>query len=138
MSPKRWKRLTPEDIEDGVEPKSLPSETITETLDGSNVIAMPVGGLPSDIRDSEDGEGWKIVDGFNKMKVVLVFVDPDGAPSPDVAQLLSEGAYQIDADPRTVQSVTFEMIVAGDYNIAIIGNSPANKSRIRPGNPRVD
>ena len=51
--------LTPEDIEEGVEPKTLPSETITETLDGSNVIPMSVGGLPSDIRDSEDGEGWK-------------------------------------------------------------------------------
>ena len=124
--------LTPEDIEEGVEPKALPSETITETLDGSNVIAMPVGGLPSDIRDSEDGDGWKIVDGFNKMKVVLVFVDPDGAPSPDVAQLLSEGAYQIDVDPRTVQSVTFEMVVAGDYNIAVIGNSPANKAESDP------
>ena len=123
--------LTPEEIEEGAEPTALPVETISETLDISNVIPMPVGGLPSEVRDSVDG-AWKIVDGFNKMKVVIVFVDPDGAPSPDVSQLLSEGALQIDADPRTVQSVNFEMIVAGDYNIAIIGSSAANKAESDP------
>ena len=123
--------LTPQEIEEGAEPTLLPAETITETLDISNVIPMNVGGLPSDIRDSVDGE-WKIADGFNKMKCVIVFQDPDAQPSPETAALLGEGALQVDVDPRTVQSVTFEMVVAGDYNIAVIGSSLANKAESDP------
>jgi len=126
--------LTPQEIEDGVilpEPKTLPAETQTIDLGISDVIPLTIGGLPATIRDSVDGE-WKIVDGFNKMKVVLVFVDPDGTPSPEIAQLVSEGAVEVEADPRTVQSVNFEMVVAGDYNIAIIGSSAANRAESDP------
>ena len=123
--------LTPEEIEEGAEPKALPAETQKIDIYTDDVIPMTVGGLPSDIRDSVDGE-WKIVDGFNKMKVVLVFADPDAPPSADTAQLVSEGAIEVEVDPRTVQSVTFEMIVAGDYNIAVIGSSTANKAESDP------
>ena len=100
--------LTPEEIEEGVEPKSQPSQTQKIEVFISDVTPIDVGGLPSEIRDSVDGE-WKIVDGFNKMKYDLVFAEHD-------------------IDPRTVQSVVFDMVVAGDYNIAIIGFSDANKA----------
>ena len=126
--------LTPQEIEDGVippEPTPLPAETQTIDVGISDVIAMELGGLPSEIRDSVDGE-WAIVEGFNKMKVVLVFVDPDGAPSPEDQQLISEGAIEVEADPRTVQSVNFEMVVAGDYNIAVSGSSAANRAESDP------
>ena len=72
----------------------------------SDVTPIDVGGLPSDIRTSGD---WAIVDGFNKMKYDLVFAD-----------------HGIEA--RTVQSVVFDMVVAGDYNIAVIGFSDANRA----------
>ena len=74
----------------------------------NDIIPIDVGGLPSEIRDSVDGE-WKIVNGFNKMKYDLVFADHG-------------------IDPRTVQSVVFDIVVAGDYNIAVIGFSDANKA----------
>ncbi|MCZ6679909.1 MAG: hypothetical protein O7E52_21965 [Candidatus Poribacteria bacterium] len=61
-------------------------------------------------RDSDDRR-WKIVEGFDAMQYILDFTDPD-----------------IDIDPRQVKSVDLEMIVAGDYNIAIIGFSSANQS----------
>ena len=66
------------------------------------------------IRDSVDGK-WKIVSGFNKMKYDLNLTD-----------------QSIDIDPRTVKSVVFDMVVAGDYNIAVIGFSEANKSESNP------
>ena len=42
--------------------------------------------------------------------------------------------YDIDIniDPRAVKSVVFEMIVAGDYNIAVIGLSKANQANENP------
>ncbi|CAI8014601.1 hypothetical protein GBAR_LOCUS9108 [Geodia barretti] len=98
--------LTPADIEDGVEPKAQPTQTQKIDIFSSDVTPIDVGGLPSDIRESGD---WAIVDGFNKMKYDLVFADHD-------------------IDPRTVQSVIFDMVVAGDYNIAVIGFSDANKA----------
>ena len=64
------------------------------------------------IRDSVDGE-WKIADGFNKMKYDFVL-------------------EQHDIDPRTVKDVVFDMIVAGDYNIAVIGTSEANLAASDP------
>ena len=98
--------LTPADIEEGVEPKAQPTQTQKIDIFSSDVTPIDVGGLPSDIRESGD---WVIVDGFNKMKYDLVFADHD-------------------IDPRTVQSVIFDMVVAGDYNIAVIGFSDANKA----------
>ena len=100
--------LTPAEIEEGVEPKSQPSQTQKIEVFVNDLTPIDVGGLPSEIRDSVDGE-WKIVDGFNKMKYDLVFADHG-------------------IDPRTVQSVVFDMVVAGDYNIAVIGFSDANKA----------
>ena len=100
--------LTPEEIEEGVEPKSQPAQTQKIDVFVNDVTPIDVGGLPSEIRESVDGE-WVIVEGFNKMKYDLVFADHD-------------------IDPRTVQSVVFDMVVAGDYNIAVIGFSNANKA----------
>ena len=62
------------------------------------------------IKESVDGE-WKIAEGFNRMKYDLVFEDHE-------------------IEPRTVKSVVFDMIVAGDYNIAIIGVSSANQGGV--------
>ena len=98
--------LTPDEIEEGVEPKAQPAQTQKIDIFSSDVTPIDVGGLPSDIRSSGD---WALVDGFNKMKYDLVFEEHD-------------------IDPRTVQSVVFDMIVAGDYNIAVIGFSDANKA----------
>ena len=98
--------LTPDEIEEGVEPKAQPAQTQKIDIFSSDVTPIDVGGLPSDIRTSGD---WAIVDGFNKMKYDLVFEEHD-------------------IDPRTVQSVVFDMVVAGDYNIAVIGFSDANKA----------
>ena len=98
--------LTPDEIEEGVEPKAQPAQTQKIDIFSSDVTPIDVGGLPSDIRESGD---WAIVDGFNKMKYDLVFEEHD-------------------IDPRTVQSVIFDMVVAGDYNIAVIGFSDANKA----------
>ena len=100
--------LTPAEIEEGVAPKSQPSQTQKIEVFVNDITPIDVGGLPSEIRDSVDGE-WKIVNGFNKMKYDLVFADHG-------------------IDPRTVQSVVFDIVVAGDYNIAVIGFSDANKA----------
>ena len=100
--------LTPEEIEEGVEPKSQPAQTQKIDVFINDITPIDVGGLPSEIRDSTDGK-WVMVDGFNKMKYDLVFEE-----------------HQI--EPRTVQSVVFDMVVAGDYNIAVIGFSNANKA----------
>ena len=99
--------LTPEEIEDGVEPKAQPENTEPPIeVFSTDVTPIDVGGLPSDIRTSGD---WAIVDGFNKMRYDLVFADHD-------------------IDPRTVKSVIFDIVAAGDYNIAVIGFSDANKA----------
>ncbi|MFB3040229.1 MAG: hypothetical protein ACE1ZS_00315, partial [Candidatus Poribacteria bacterium] len=96
--------LTPEEIEDGVEAALLPDkdETIKVFIDD----IKPVGN--SQIRDSVDGQ-WKIVDGFDTMVYELVFADHE-------------------IDPRTVKAVEFEMMVAGDYNIVVVGFSEANRA----------
>ena len=98
--------LTPEEIEEGAEPKAQPAQTQKIDIFSTDVTPIDVGGLPSDIRTSGD---WAIVDGFNKMKYDLVFEEHD-------------------IEARTVQSVVFDMVVAGDYNIAVIGFSDANKA----------
>ena len=95
-----------EELAEGVEPSLQPEQQI-EIEVFSDEIA-PVDVTIDRVRDSIDGE-WKIVDGFNKMKYDLVFADHD-------------------IDPRTVKSVIFNMVVAGDYNIAIIGFSSANQA----------
>lgn len=100
--------LTPEEIADGVEAAIQPEQTQKIEVFVNDITPIDVGGLPSEIRDSVDGE-WKIVDGFNKMKYDLIFADHD-------------------IEPRTVKSVVFDIVVAGDYNIAVIGVSEANKA----------
>ena len=107
-------KLPPEDIEEGIEPNQLPKETHIFDINADQIVpAANASGL-STIRDSIDGE-WKIVTGFNIMKYDLNF-----------------NSNNIDIDPRTVKSVVFDMIVAGDYNIAVIGFSEANKSISAP------
>ncbi|MCH8290171.1 hypothetical protein IH992_03580 [Candidatus Poribacteria bacterium] len=96
--------LTPEEIEDGAEAALLPDED--RTIDVFIDDIKPVGN--SQIRDSVDGQ-WKIVDGFDTMVYELVFADHD-------------------IDPRTVKAVEFEMMVAGDYNIVVVGFSEANRA----------
>ena len=100
--------LTAEEIEEGVEPATQPEQTQKIEVFVNDITPIDVGGLPSEIRDSVDGD-WKIVDGFNKMKYDLIFADHD-------------------IEPRTVKSVVFDMVVAGDYNIAVIGVSAANRA----------
>ena len=101
--------VSAEDLADGYEPSLQPeqSQQIEVTLDEITPVAAT-----HNVRDSVDGN-WKIVDGFNKMKYDLVFAEHD-------------------IDPRTVKSVVFEMIVAGDYNIAVIGFSEANMAESDP------
>lgn len=100
--------LTADEIADGVEPAIQPEQTQKIEVFVNDITPIDVGGLPSEIRDSVDGE-WKIVDGFNKMKYDLIFEEHD-------------------IEPRTVKSVVFDMVVAGDYNIAVIGVSAANRA----------
>ena len=99
-----------EDLAEGYEPALQPeqSQQIEVTIDD----ITPVDPAVDEVRDSVDGE-WKIVDGFNKMRYDLNFADHD-------------------IDPRTVKSVDFEMIVAGDYNIAVVGFSEANMAESDP------
>ncbi|MCG9126380.1 hypothetical protein JT359_02150 [Candidatus Poribacteria bacterium] len=106
--------LIPENIKEGIEPKHLPEETIYIEVDVDKIVPVDNAGVPSVISDSIDGK-WKIVSGFNKMKYDL--------------NLNDQG---IDIDPRSVKSVVFDMVVAGDYNIAVIGYSEANKSESNP------
>lgn len=99
-----------EDLQAGYEPSLQPAQSQQIEI-GIGEIA-PVDPAVDQVRDSVDGE-WKIVDGFSKMKYDLVFADHD-------------------IDPRTVKSVDFEMVVAGDYNIAVIGFSEANMAESDP------
>jgi len=96
--------LTPEEIEDGASAALLPDEDRTIKVFIDDV--KPVGN--SQIRDSRDGQ-WKIVDGFDTMVYELVFTDHE-------------------IDPRTVKAVEFDMMVAGDYNIVVVGFSEANRA----------
>ncbi len=106
--------LIPEDIEEGIEPDLLPEQTHQFEVYADQLVPIDHAGGPSEIRDSVDGK-WKIVNGFNKMKYDLVLTDE-----------------KINIDPRTVKSVVFDMVVAGDYNIAIIGFSRANQAASNP------
>ena len=63
--------------------------------------------------ESVDGQ-WKIAEGFDKMQYVLDFTSEELATGP--------------IDPRAIKSVEFDMTVAGDYNIVVIGFSEANRS----------
>ena len=72
---------------------------------------VPVEG--SKVEESVDAQ-WKIVEGFNKMQYILDFTSEELPNGP--------------IDPRTVKSVEFDMMVAGDYNIVVIGFSEANRS----------
>ena len=101
-------------IVEGVEPALLPEQTYQFEVYADELVPIDHAGGPSEIRDSVDGQ-WKIVTGFNKMKYDLMLTDP-----------------KINIDPRTVKSVVFDMVVAGDYNIAVIGFSEANRAEENP------
>jgi len=106
--------LIPAEIKAGIEPDPLPEMTHQFYVFADALVPVEHIGEPSRIRDSVDGK-WKIVNGFNKMKYDLILADE-----------------KINIDPRTVKSVVFDMVVAGDYNIAVIGFSEANKSEANP------
>lgn len=106
--------LTPEDIEAGIKPKLLPQKTYQFEVNANQLVPIDHAGGASQIRDSIDKK-WKIANGFNKMKYDLILSDE-----------------KINIDPRTVKSVVFDMIVAGDYNIAVIGISKANSAVNNP------
>lgn len=106
--------LIPEDIESGIKPKLLPKKTHQFEVYADQLVPVDNAGGPSEIRDSVDLK-WKIVTGFNKMKYDLILTDE-----------------KINIDPRTVKSVVFDLVVAGDYNIAVIGFSEANKAAANP------
>ncbi len=101
-------------IAEGVEPALLPEMTHQFEVFADELVPVDHAGGPSEVRDSVDGQ-WKIVNGFNKMKYDLILTDT-----------------KINIDPRTVKSVVFDMIVAGDYNIAVIGFSAANRATENP------
>ena len=101
-------------IVEGVEPVLLPEMTHRFDVFADELVPVDHAGGPSEIRDSVDGQ-WKIVNGFNKMKYDLILSDE-----------------KINIDPRTVKSVVFDMVVAGDYNIAVIGFSEANRAEESP------
>ncbi len=106
--------LIPQDIEEGIEPDLLPEQTHQFEVYANQLVPVNYAGGPSEIRDSVDGK-WKIVNGFNKMKYDLILTD-----------------NKISIDPRIVKSVVFNMVVAGDYNIAVIGFSKANQASSNP------
>ena len=107
-------KLPPAAIAEGIEPELLPEMTHRFDVFANEFVPVDHAGGPSVIRDSVDGK-WKIVSGFNKMKYDLVLTDK-----------------KIGIDPRTVKSVVFNMVVAGDYNIAVIGFSEANRAAENP------
>ena len=99
----------------GVEPGLLPEETtVISAANGSFDLGSDItpvsGSLPP--RNSEDGL-WKIVEGFQAMKYDFVLADHN-------------------IDPRQVKSVAFDLVVAGDYNIVVMGFSEANKAEDDP------
>ena len=101
-------------IAEGIEPELLPEQTYQFEVYADELVPVDHAGGTSEIRDSVDGK-WRIVSGFNKMKYDLMLADP-----------------KINIDPRTVKSVVFDMVVAGDYNIAVIGFSEANRAESDP------
>ena len=107
-------KLPPAAIAEGIEPELLPEQTYHFEVYADELVPVDHTGGPSEIRDSVDGK-WRIVNGFNKMKYDLMLADP-----------------KINIDPRTVKSVVFDMVVAGDYNIAVIGFSEANRAESDP------
>jgi len=107
-------KLPPAAIAEGIEPELLPERTHQFDVFADEILPIDHAGGPSEVRDSTDGQ-WKIVTGFNKMKYDLMLTDE-----------------KINIDPRTIKSVVFDMVVAGDYNIAVIGFSEANKAEENP------
>ena len=107
-------KLPPAAIAEGIEPDPLPEMTHRFDVFADELVPVDHAGGPSEIRDSVDGK-WRIANGFNKMKYDLIFADE-----------------RINIDPRTVKSVVLDMVVAGDYNIAVIGFSEANRAEENP------
>ena len=107
-------KLPPAAIAEGIEPDPLPEITHRFNIFANELVPVDHAGGSSEIRDSVDG-GWKIVNGFNKMKYDLMLTDE-----------------KINIDPRTVKSIVLDMVVAGDYNIAVIGFSEANRAAENP------
>ena len=106
--------LSPAAIAEGIEPDLLPEMTHRFNVFANELIPVDHAGGPSEVQDSVDGK-WRIVNGFNKMKYDLMLTDE-----------------KVNIDPRTVKSVVFDMVVAGDYNIAVIGFSEANRAEENP------
>ena len=102
--------VSAEDLAEGYEPALEPQQVQEIEVFIDEIVPVTAG--TDVLKDSVDGD-WKIVDGFNKMKYDLVFEDHD-------------------IEPRTVKSVVFDLIVAGDYNIQIIGFSEANMAESDP------
>ena len=107
-------KLPPAAIAEGIEPELLPEMTHQFDVFADELVPVDHARGPSKMRDSVDGK-WKIATGFNKMKYDLILTDE-----------------KINIDPRTVKSVVFDMVVAGDYNIAVIGFSEANRAEETP------
>ncbi|MCY4568435.1 MAG: hypothetical protein OXD49_09045 [Candidatus Poribacteria bacterium] len=107
-------KLSPAAIAEGIEPELLPEMTYQFHVFADELVPVDHAGGTSKINDSVDGQ-WKIVTGFNKMKYDLMLTDA-----------------KINIDPRTVKAVVFDMVVAGDYNIAVIGFSEANRAAENP------
>ena len=94
--------LTVDEREAGEVARQLPEEQRKFTVFSDAIV--PVGASTV----HETGE-WKIVEGFNAMQYEL-----------------NLEALDDPINSRQVKSVAFEMIVAGDYNISVVGFSGAN------------
>ena len=99
----------------GVEPGLLPEETtVISAANGSFDLSSDIDPVPGSRPPSTSEDGlWKIVEGFRAMKYDFVLADHD-------------------IDPRQVKSVEFDLVVAGDYNIVVMGFSEANKAEDDP------
>ncbi len=94
--------LTIDEREAGEVARQFPEEQQKFTVFSDEIV--PVGA--STVQETGN---WKIVEGFDSMQYEL-----------------NLEALDDPINPRQVKSVSFEMIVAGDYNISVVGFSGAN------------
>jgi len=98
-------------------------KTATVGIDAVGPSKTPAPGTPysmwEEVADTggETKNGWQVAEGFNSFQYGLDFEDPP-------AEFQDENGR---INPRTVQSITFEFTVAGDYHIEILGYSPQNE-----------
>ena len=108
-------RVTTQGFLEQTDPEAEPvlgpeeTRTIRAGIDQITPVESNPANSVSPPRESVDGE-WMIVDGFGSMQYELNFANLDDP-----------------IEPRTVKNVEFEMMVAGDYNIVVIGFSAANQ-----------